>query len=300
MKKRIITAIVAVIGAIVIILLSEINSIFLLVPICAFCVISVHELIGVIKIKSKMLKATSMVYAGIVPFLVAGDASYAGFFGKSIPINLHTILILVTILYVLVVLHSLLKHYTSVKFETVATLMFGTIVVSLGLSLLPAFHALYHYYPNVFSKGDSMFLMIYSMAVCWTFDGGAYFIGSKFGKHKMAPNISPKKSWEGYIGGIVIGEIFTVLYFILFNTFATADYKPAMFNVVIVAIISPILATLSIMGDLSASTIKRNFGVKDFGNFFPGHGGILDRYDSVLYVAPILYAICKIMVMIKT
>ncbi len=149
MKKRIITAIVAVIGAIVIILLSEINSIFLLVPICAFCVISVHELIGVIKIKSKMLKATSMVYAGIVPFLVAGDASYAGFFGKSIPINLHTILILVTILYVLVVLHSLLKHYTSVKFETVATLMFGTIVVSLGLSLLPAFHALYHYYPNV-------------------------------------------------------------------------------------------------------------------------------------------------------
>ena len=73
-----------------------------------------------------------------------------------------------------------------------------------------------------------------------------------------------------------------------------------MFTWGMIAIISPILATLSIMGDLSASTIKRNFGVKDFGNFFPGHGGVLDRFDSVLYVTPILYAILKVMVMIKS
>ena len=300
MKKRIITAIVAIIGAIGIILLTKINTICLLIPISAFCVISTHELIGVIKIKSKMLKATSMIYAGIVPFLVAGDETYHAFFGKSFPVNLHTFLLLITVLYVLVVLHSLIKHYTTVKFETVATLILGTIVISLGLSLLPAFNTLYYYYPKVFSKGDSMFLFIYSMVVCWTFDGGAYFIGSKFGKHKMAPNISPKKSWEGYVGGIVLGEVFTCLYFVLFNHFATADYKPVMFNLALVAIISPVLATLSIMGDLSASTIKRNFGVKDFGNFFPGHGGILDRFDSVLYVVPILYIICKIMVMVKT
>lgn len=300
MKKRIITAIIAIIGAIGIVLLSEINTIFLLIPISAFCVISVREIIHVIKIKSKMLTATSMLYAGIVPFLVAGDQTYDSFIHKPFPVNLHTVLLLVSVIYVLVVFHSLIKHYTSVKFETVATLIISTLCISLGLSLLPAFNVLYYYYPHVFSKGDSMFLFIYSMVVCWTFDGGAYFIGSKFGKHKMAPNISPKKSWEGYIGGIVLGEIFTIVYFLLFNYFATAEYKPVMFNVVIVAIISPFLATLSIMGDLSASTIKRNFGVKDFGNFFPGHGGILDRFDSVLYVVPILYAICKVMVMIKS
>ena len=299
MKKRIITAIVAVLGAIGIVLLTRINSIALLIPISAFCVISVHELINVIKIKSKMLITTSMCYAALVPFLVAGDEAYYGFFHKSIPVNLHTILLLLTVIYVLTVLHSHIKHYTSVKFETVATLIFGTLGISLGLSLLPAFNAMYYYYP-VFSRGDSMFIFIYSMVVCWTFDGGAYFIGSKFGKHKMAPNISPKKSWEGYIGGIVIGEVFTIIYFLLFKTFATAEYQPEMFNVWMIAIISPILATLSIMGDLSASTIKRNFGVKDFGSFFPGHGGILDRFDSVLYVTPIIYVICKVMVMIKS
>ena len=300
MKKRIITAIVAVLGAIGIILLTRINSIALLIPVSAFCVISVHELIGVIKIHSKMLSITSMCYAAVVPFLVAGEEAYYGFFSKPLPINLHTILLLITVVYVLVILHSMIKHYTSVKFETVATLVFCTIAVSFGLSMLPAFNAMYYFYPKAFSKGDSMFIFIYSMVVCWTFDGGAYFIGSKFGKHKMAPNISPKKSWEGYIGGIVLGEIFTIIYFLLFNHFATAEYKPEMFNVVIVAIISPVLATLSIMGDLSASTIKRNFGVKDFGSFFPGHGGILDRFDSVLYVTPILYVICKVMIMVKS
>ena len=87
MKKRIITAIVAVLGAIGIVLLTRINSIALLIPISAFCVISVHELINVIKIKSKMLITTSMCYAALVPFLVAGDEAYYGFFHKSIPVK---------------------------------------------------------------------------------------------------------------------------------------------------------------------------------------------------------------------
>lgn len=301
MKKRIITAIIAVFFAIIIILLSRINALFLITPVAVLCVISIFELSKVIKIKSKMLKATSAVYAGLAPFLITGNAVYTSLTGKELKIPLNsTVLLIVTILYVLVVMHSMLKHYTTVKFEHVATLVFGTITISLGISLLPTFHQLYNYYGNVFSKGDSMFIFIYALVVCWTFDGGAYFIGSALGKHKMAPNISPKKSWEGYIGGIIIGEIACVGYFLLFKHFAGADYQPEMFNVTIVAIISPILATLSIMGDLSASTIKRNFGVKDFGNFFPGHGGVLDRFDSVLYVTPILYAICKVMVLIKS
>lgn len=300
MKKRIITAIIAVAFAICDILLTRINAIFLLIPISVFSTVSVHELISVIKVKSKMLIATSMSYAAIVPFLVAGDSVYYSFFNKTFPVNLHSVLLLLTILYVLVVLHSLLKHYTTIKFETVATLVFGTVVISLGLSLLPALCEFYHYYPYAVSKGDSMFVFIYSMVVCWTFDSGAYFIGSKFGKHKMAPQISPKKSWEGYVGGVVIGEICCIAYYFLFKHFAAGTpYALDSINLLIIAISSPILATLSIMGDLSASTIKRNFGVKDFGNFFPGHGGILDRFDSVLYVTPILYGIVKVMAMVK-
>lgn len=299
MKKRIITAIVAVAYAILIVLLIHKSPIYLLASISVFSAISVNELIKVIKIKSKMLKFTSMAYAACVPFLMCFESLYYSFTKVKLTLNFRHILLLLTIVYVLVMLHSLLKHYESTDFETVATLIFGTICVSAGLSLLPVMSQLYFYYPNVFSKGDSMFVFIYSLVVCWTFDGGAYFIGSKFGKHKMAPIISPKKSWEGYIGGIVIGEICCIAYFLLFKHFAAADMKPELFNVVLVAIMSPILATISITGDLSASTIKRNFDVKDFGNFFPGHGGILDRFDSVLYVTPILYVILKIIVMVK-
>ena len=299
MKKRIITAIVAVAFAILVVLLTHKNPIFLLVPISAFCVICVRELVNVIKIKSKMLKFTSMIYGAIVPILMCFESMYYSFTGVRLSINFRTILLLVTIAYVLTMLNSLLKHYETTDFETVATLIFGTLCISMGLSLLPVLSQLYYYYPNVFNKGDSMFVFIYSMVVCWTFDGGAYFIGSKFGKHKMAPIISPKKSWEGYIGGIVIGEICCIAYFLLFKHFAAADMKPEIFNVLMIAIISPILATASITGDLSASTIKRNFGVKDFGNFFPGHGGILDRFDSVLYVLPIVYVIAKVIIMVK-
>ena len=301
MKKRLITSGVAIILAIIIIILSRINAIFLVAPVTGLTVISILELAKVLEIKSKMLKTCSVVYAVCTPFFVTGNALYNAFTGKELSVKLNsTGMVLLSILYVLVTLHSMLKHYTSVKFEQVATLMFGTMGVSLGMALLPAFHQFGYYYPSVFSKGDAMFIFIYSMVVCWTFDGGAYFIGSAIGKHKMAPQISPKKSWEGYIGGIVLGEIFCIIFFLLFKRFAAGEYQPQMFNIPIVAIMSPILATLSIMGDLSASTIKRNLGVKDFGNFFPGHGGVLDRFDSVLYVTPIVYVICKVMVMIKS
>lgn len=299
MKKRIITALVAIAYAILIVLLTHKNPIFLLLSISAFCAISVRELINVIKIKSKMLKFTSIIYGALVPLLMCFESLYYSFTSVRLSVNFRIILLLLTVAYVLTMLHSLIKHYETTNFETVATLILGTICVSMGLSLLPAFSQLYYYYPNVFSKGDSMFIFIYSLVVCWTFDGGAYFIGSKFGKHKMAPNISPKKTWEGYIGGIVIGEICCVAYFLLFKHFAAADMKPEMFNVIMIAIMSPILATASITGDLSASTIKRNFGVKDFGKFFPGHGGILDRFDSVLYVVPMIYVLVKILVMVK-
>ncbi len=299
MKKRIITAIVAVAYAILIIILTHKNPVFLLLSISAFCAISVRELVNVIKIKSKMLKYTSMAYGALVPLLMCFESLYYSFTSVRLSINFRHILLLLTIAYVLTMLHSLIKHYEITDFETVATLILGTICISMGLSLLPALSQLNYYYPAVFSKGDAMFIFIYSMVVCWTFDGGAYFIGSKFGKHKMAPVISPKKSWEGYIGGIVIGEICCVCYFLLFKHFAAADMKPEMINVLMIAIMSPILATASITGDLSASTIKRNFGVKDFGNFFPGHGGILDRFDSVLYVVPMLYIMVKIIIMVK-
>lgn len=299
MKKRLITAAIASAYAIFVFWLTQKNPALLIVSLSAFSVISVHELMGVIKVPSKTLRASSMIYAALVPFLVGGAAMYCAFTAKNLSVSLETILLILTIIYVLFTLFALLKHYEKVSFETVATLIFGTVAIPLALSLLIKFSQLYYYFPGHFSRGDSMFIFIYTLAVCWTFDGGAYFVGRKFGKHKMAPKISPKKSWEGYIGGIVIGEACCVIYYLLFKHFAAPDMKPQIFNLASVIFMSPIFATLSILGDLSASTIKRNFGVKDFGKFFPGHGGILDRFDSVLYVTPLIYVMALIIVMVK-
>ena len=124
----------------------------------------------------------------------------------------------------------------------------------------------------------------------WVSDVFAYFVGCAIGKHKMIPEISPKKTWEGAIGGI----FFTVIAFILYGiiiSLVTTDVRP---NYIVLAVLGLVLSVVSIFGDLIASLIKREHGAKDYGYIFPGHGGVLDRFDSALAVAPVLFAICML------
>tara|TARA_B100000902_G_scaffold376632_1_gene407933 strand:+ start:1229 stop:1870 length:642 start_codon:yes stop_codon:yes gene_type:complete len=115
----------------------------------------------------------------------------------------------------------------------------------------------------------------------WTFDSFAYIIGVKFGKNKILPSISPKKSWEGFFGGMIVTIILAFLYCLYEEKNFTDDYM-------LLAIIVPFLATL---GDFIQSAYKREAGVKDSGNLIPGHGGMLDRMDSLLISIPFLYTI---------
>lgn len=112
-------------------------------------------------------------------------------------------------------------------------------------------------------------------------DTGAYFAGNFFGKHKLAPELSPKKTIEGSVGGIAA----TVFGFCIFAYLGNRLYGYGINsgNVIIIAVI---LSIVSQIGDLAASVIKREMGIKDYGNIMPGHGGALDRFDSVLFVAP--------------
>ncbi|MBE6807106.1 MAG: hypothetical protein E7527_03705 [Ruminococcaceae bacterium] len=125
-------------------------------------------------------------------------------------------------------------------------------------------------------------------AIAWVSDTGAYFVGTFLGKHKMAPKISPKKSWEGFFGGWVISVAFAVGLFFLrieINPFNPGGiFKTPLLFVPVVVVLAP----LSVVGDLCASVIKRRTGIKDFGNIMPGHGGVMDRFDSVLFIAPLL------------
>ena len=127
--------------------------------------------------------------------------------------------------------------------------------------------------------------------MAWIADGGAYFAGTFFGKHKLCPEISPKKTWEGFFGGLVSAIVFAILLgfgYELWDKIFTGEQHFTV-NVLVLGIIAVVCTFLGVLGDLVASLLKRQCGVKDFGNILPGHGGIMDRFDSVLFVAPFVY-----------
>jgi phosphatidate cytidylyltransferase len=133
-------------------------------------------------------------------------------------------------------------------------------------------------------------LVLLIMALCgaWIADSGAYFAGTFFGKHKLCPGISPKKTVEGLVGGIVVtGIVFAAISFV-YEHFITDN--PISIRYTLVAAAGMVCAVIGTVGDLSASLIKRQCGIKDYGKIMPGHGGMMDRFDSVLFVIPTFYA----------
>lgn len=129
--------------------------------------------------------------------------------------------------------------------------------------------------------GDLILVGLFSL---WGSDGLAYYVGRAFGKHRMAPNVSPKKTWEGAVGGVLGAFLGAFLYGRLLWP-AAATPLPAA----VVAGVAVVVGLLGPPGDLAESVLKRSAGVKDSGTLFPGHGGLLDRVDSLLFVTPVLY-----------
>lgn len=125
----------------------------------------------------------------------------------------------------------------------------------------------------------------------WGSDTCAYCAGMLFGKHKAFPVLSPKKTWEGCIGGVVGAMLIAVLYCLAMNHWFEQN-----FSLIQYAIVCGCGAVISQVGDLAASAMKRNNDIKDYGKLIPGHGGVLDRYDSVIFVAPIVYYLLQITV----
>src|SRR5690606_27744859 len=122
--------------------------------------------------------------------------------------------------------------------------------------------------------------IFYAFVVIWTTDSGAYFVGRKLGKNKLWPEISPNKTIEGFIGGIVTAVVFALIFNMI------ADLFDSFISLFIVTLVVSIFGQI---GDLVESALKRHYKVKDSGTLLPGHGGILDRFDSMLFILPILY-----------
>ena len=159
--------------------------------------------------------------------------------------------------------------------EQVMLAFFGLFYVAFMLS--------YVYQIRMLPQGAFIVWLVF---ICsWGSDTCAYCVGMLLGKHKMAPKLSPKKSVEGAVGGVAGAALLGTGYAMAINHFAPGtDASMAQY-----AIICGVGALISMVGDLAASAIKRNHDIKDYGNLIPGHGGILDRFDSVIFTAPIIY-----------
>lgn len=138
---------------------------------------------------------------------------------------------------------------------------------------------------------DGLFSMWLIFLCSWGCDTCAYCVGVLFGKHKMAPVLSPKKSIEGAVGGVVGAALLGAGYGAAVSSYLVMENAPLYFAIVCAA-----GAVISMFGDLIASGIKRQHGIKDYGKLIPGHGGILDRFDSVIFTAPMIYALLFVLV----
>lgn len=133
-------------------------------------------------------------------------------------------------------------------------------------------------------------LMLLIFVAAWSTDTFAYFSGKLFGKHKLIPHVSPNKTVEGSVGGVIGSMICCTAYLFILN--ATGMVQYTMSRIIVIGIAAGLSGgVFSQLGDLAASAIKRDVDIKDFGWIFPGHGGFMDRFDSVLFIAPIIYAL---------
>lgn len=205
-------------------------------------------------------------------------------FSAIIPVILNTGLVYPVIaLFMIVGFAMLIFNHKQINYLDFAYAMFGTLLITFGMSALSALcltcKPISFYFASIF-------------ALPWMADAGGFFIGASLGKHKLCPNVSPKKTVEGAIGGIVFCVISAVVIGVLFNFLIAPEYN---YNFIALIILGIVDAVVSIIGDLSFSLIKRSVGIKDYSSIFPGHGGMLDRFDSIIFTAPIMLAVNQIL-----
>lgn len=173
-----------------------------------------------------------------------------------------------------------LVNYRNLHFSNLAYAMFGTMLITFGMSAVPLACATNGYSVSYY------FVLIFLLP--WMADGGGFFIGSFFGRHKLCPNISPKKTVEGVLGGVVFCVASALLMGVVFQLLVFRGDEALRVNFPALVILAILDSVISIVGDLSFSLIKRYLKIKDYGSIFPGHGGMLDRCDSIIFTAPLV------------
>ncbi|MEE1218957.1 MAG: phosphatidate cytidylyltransferase [Ruminococcus sp.] len=254
--------------------------------------IGIPSLIILILIATKFPPILSVIVGVASAFMVGEFLNAKGLlknYSLSVPCMLFSVAIslLMTTRYIyiaiavflILIFTVMITHHERISFIDVAYSITGVSLISFGMSSFAA----------ICSNSKTLaFLFIVVFALPWMADAGGFFVGASLGKHKLCPKISPKKTVEGAFGGVVFCVITSVIVGLIFKLIIIPDANINFFALILIGIID---APVSILGDLSFSLIKRSLNVKDYGSIFPGHGGMLDRFDSIIFTAPVVVVV---------
>ncbi|MGN1202709.1 MAG: phosphatidate cytidylyltransferase [Eubacterium sp.] len=285
MKQRVITAICLL--AVLAVVVWQINTPALVIVVAFLSAVASGEIMRCANVQNTFIKVVGIIFSACFPFFASEKVMTplisAETWGNIIGAVPNIVFIIALCL---VFLLAMLKGYAYTTFEDVAVSVFASVIVPFGFSI---FIRLRDMFDNM---QYGVYLIFYGLICALATDTGAQLTGMAIGKHKMSPNISPKKTVEGAFGGIVFSLILNAVALVIYNRVAAVPLDKSMTTILMLCCIP--VSFMSMMGDLSASVLKRNFGVKDFGKIFPGHGGVMDRLDSSLFTLPCTYVIALI------
>ncbi len=262
MKTRLISGIIGSLCVAVMLILGQFIPIVYSILVAVVALICSFEILAAAGMTKKLgLIIPSLIFAALFPLLLS--VGHWQLFVFLYPLSMFVILLTSP--------EIISFPDLAYTFTTVSVITFGlsAMIILCGKNLS---HALYY-------------IMI-TIGIPWVADAGAYFSGSFLGKHKLCPSISPKKTVEGALGGLLAGVIGAVIISLIFQLFCFQNGEAVLYpQLVVMALIG---TAVSIIGDLTFSAIKRSCHIKDYGSIIPGHGGILDRCDSVIFTSPFI------------
>lgn len=257
MKQRVITAVIALIIFLPLLYLGGLPFDIL---VTLMGIVAMSEFLIM---KKKLLVSFEAIVSFLLMLSILLPVFWAGFWTQDTLGGSFYLLALVMLVYTVI-------SKNRFSFDDAGILLLGGLYAGLGFRFM------------MLARAESLWMMLYALLIVWVTDSGAYLIGRKIGKNKLAPHISPNKTWEGSLGGSLSAVVIVGAYLY----FVQAAFPYSFSTMLLWTLVFSVGGQL---GDLIESAFKRHYGVKDSGKILPGHGGILDRFDSLLFVLPLMH-----------
>lgn len=257
MKQRVVTAVIALIIFLPLLYLGGLPFDIL---VTLMGIVAMSEFLIM---KKKLLVSFEAIVSFLLMLSILLPVFWAGFWTQDTLGGSFYLLALVMLVYTVI-------SKNRFSFDDAGVLLLGGLYAGLGFRFM------------MLARAESLWMMLYALLIVWVTDSGAYLIGRKIGKNKLAPHISPNKTWEGSIGGSLSAVVIVGAYLY----FVQAAFPYSFSTMLLWTLVFSVGGQL---GDLIESAFKRHYGVKDSGKILPGHGGILDRFDSLLFVLPLMH-----------